>query len=580
MALAAVSAILASGLAACGGNDDDKSGGTGTGTGAATKFDEGSTAVVRPTDKKGGTLTFASSDDFDSTDPGVTYQAMGLNFVRLYSRSLLTYASKPGADGSTVVPDLADGLGEASSDAKTWTYKLKKGIKYEDGTEVKAKDVKYAIARTFDRTVNASGPSYFAQLLDAEGYKGPFKDKNLDNLKAIETPDDYTLVFKLKNPFAEFDYVAALPQSTPVPQAKDTGTEYAKHPMSTGPFMFQGNYERKKGGTLVPNPNWDAASDPNRKQLPAKITVTAGIKQEEIDARLIAGTLDVALEGTGVAADARAKIVADPKLKANADNPVAGFHWYFPINMKNVPNIDCRKAIIYAADRDAMWRAYGGEYGGEIASSINPPNISGRQPSTLYPAKIGYTGDVTKAKEALTACGKPTGFDTSLAFRSDRPKEKGAAEALAQSLKKVGINATLKGYPAGDYTTAQLGSPAFVKKENIGLGTYGWAADWPSGYGYLQPLTAGSAITDSGNPNPSELNDKEINDLWAKVVTITDKAEREKIYNQIDNRALELAAFLPNVYAKSLIYRPATVANVYFHTYYGMYDYANLGKVS
>jgi peptide/nickel transport system substrate-binding protein len=574
-ALTAGTVVLSLGLSACGGSDD----GEGDG-GSAAKFNAAENGIVNPSDKKGGVLRMGMSDDFDSTDPGDTYYAFGNNFVRLYSRTLMTYTSKPGADSNKPSPDLAEAPGVPSDGNKTWTYKLKKGLKYEDGTEIKAEHVKYAVARTYDRGVLSHGPAYFPQLLDAGDYKGPYKDKNLDNFKGIETPDDYTVVFKLKNPFPEFNELVTFSgQTAPVPPDKDKGAQYRLHPLSSGPYKWEGDYQPKKGGVLVRNENWDPSTDPNRKQLPDRIEITAGLEANEVDNRLLSGQLHVDLPGSGVQEAARQKILTDPKVKANADNVYAGFHWYVPINVKNIPNLECRKAIVYAADRDAMWRAYGGDVGGERSTSIQPPIIAGRQKGTdVYTSSApGYKGDVAKAKQALQACGKPNGFETIMVYRSDRPKEKATAEALEQSLAKVGIKLTLKGYPAGTYTGEQFGSPSFVKKEKVGLGTYGWAADWPTGYGYLQAVSDGKAIVPSGNSNPSELDDPEINKMWNDVVKIEDTAQREAIYNQIDQKIREQAAILPNVYAKSLLYRPSTLTNVYFHAGFGMYDYANLG---
>ncbi|MDL4777033.1 MULTISPECIES: ABC transporter substrate-binding protein [Thermomonosporaceae] len=565
---------LSLGLSACGGGDDEgEKGGTG-------KFDAASTAVVNPSDHKGGVLKMAQPDDFESLDPADIYYAYGLNFVRLFSRNLMTYAAKPGIAGAEMVPDLAEAKGVATDGGKTWTYKLKRGVKYEDGTEIKAKDIKYAVGRTFDRAVLHNGPSYFPQLLDAEGYKGAFKDKNLDNFKGVEVPDDYTVVFKLKAPFSEFDQVVGFSgQTAPVPADKDKGIRYGMHPVSSGPYKLEGDYQPKKGGTLVRNPNWDPATDPNRKQLPDKIEVQSGLKAEEIDSRVIAGTVHVDLPGTGVQAAARQEILTKPKLKGNADNPLAGFHWFIPINTKNIPNIECRKAIIYGADRSAMFRAYGGDVGGEMSTSIQPPNIPGREKGTDFYTKADktYTGDPAQAKASLAKCGKPDGFSTTMIYRSDRPKEKATAEALKQGLDKIGIKLELKGYPSGTYTNEQLGAPKFMDKEKIGLGTYGWAPDWNTGYGYLQPLTDEKAITPTGNVNVEDLRDPEINKKWNDVAGITDAAQRAKIYNEIDQSAREQATILPNVYAKSLLFRPSNLTNVYFHAGYGMYDYASLG---
>ena len=80
-------------------------------------------------------------------------------------------------------------------------------------------------------------------------------------------------MFHLAKPFADFNYVAAIPQSAPVPPANDTGANYQLHPWSTGPYKFQ-SYQLNKQLTLVPNTYWNPATDPNAKQLASKITLT------------------------------------------------------------------------------------------------------------------------------------------------------------------------------------------------------------------------------------------------------------------------------------------------------------------
>src|SRR5207249_8547653 len=130
-----------------------------------------------------------------------------------------------------LIPDLAESLGQASADAKTWTYKLKAGVKYEDGTAVTSKDVKYAVERSLDKDTFVNGPTYFNDFLDLQGYTSPYKDTSPDKLglKAVDTPDDQTVVFHLKTGFSGFDYFMMLPSSAPVPRAKDAGSKYKEH---------------------------------------------------------------------------------------------------------------------------------------------------------------------------------------------------------------------------------------------------------------------------------------------------------------------------------------------------------------
>jgi peptide/nickel transport system substrate-binding protein len=206
----------------------------------------------------------------------------------------------PGAASQQLVGDLAEGLGVPTDGGKTWTYKLRSGVKYEDGSTVTSKDVKYAVLRSTDKETFPNGPAYFEQFLNLPaGYKGPYKSKGMNTDSAITTPDDQTIVFHLKIPFGGFDYMAQLSQTAPVPEAKDTGAKYKEHVISSGPYMFATN-EIGKHFTLKRNPNWDQATDPNRKALPDGYDVTLNVNADDIDNRLISGDLQVDVAGTGV----------------------------------------------------------------------------------------------------------------------------------------------------------------------------------------------------------------------------------------------------------------------------------------
>src|SRR5579875_3637841 len=248
--LAGVAACAALALAACGSSG-------GTGSSSSVKFNEAVTSVVNSSSHKGGTIYFGNSSAPDSTDPGNTYYAYMWNFVRLYTMPLMTYKSCPGSCGLQVVPDLATAPGTVGDNGLTWTYHIQPDVRFEDGTTVTTADVKYAVERTFDRGLFPLGPAYFPALLggNAATYPGPYTDrsKNLMGLTAIGTPNPTTIVFHLAKPFADFDYVAAIPQTAPVPPGKDTGANYQLHPMSTGPYKFQ-SYQLNKQLTLVPNP--------------------------------------------------------------------------------------------------------------------------------------------------------------------------------------------------------------------------------------------------------------------------------------------------------------------------------------
>ncbi len=578
--LAAVSAAMAFAIAACGGS----SGGSGSGGGSSSSaaYNTGVTKAVNPSSQKGGTITYAESSVPDSFDPGNTYYAWVLNFNRLYATPLVTYKSCPGTCGDQIVPGLATSLGQVSDNGLTWTYHLKQGVTYQDGTPVTSADVKYAVERTFDRTVLPNGPSYYSVLLKGgSSYPGPYKDKSAGGLSSIVTPDKNTIVFHLAQPYPDFNYVVAFSNTAPVPQAKDTGSNYQLHVQSTGPYMFQ-SYSLNKQATLVRNPKWNPSWDTQAKQLPSKIVIDLNVNANDLDNRLLAGDIQVDAQGTGVQAAARAKVLASNSLKQQADDPLAGFLWFVYISTQVAPlnNLNCREAVEYAANKTELQTAYGGPVaGGAIASTTLIPDQVGYKKFDLYNATTQPSGDLTKAKAALKACGQPNGFTTGMAYRSDRPKEVQAAQALQSSLGRVGIKLQLHGYPSGSYYSDFAGVPKYVHSHDLGLNIGGWAADWPNGNGMLDELVNGNTIVPAGNTNISELNDPVINKLFTQSNTATGSA-RDAIWGQVDQQVMKDAAILPEVYAKSLIYRGPDLTNVYVQPQWGMYNYAVLGTTS
>jgi peptide/nickel transport system substrate-binding protein len=572
-------AAIALALSACGGGGGGGAGGGETSAASEPAFNAALENVFNPSDAKGGTVTIANPGDWDTLDPGETYYAFSWDFARLYGRSLTMFKPVPGAAGNELVPDLAEELGTSSDDAKTWTYKIRKGVKYEDGTEVKAADVKYAVLRSTDKETFPNGPAYWEQFLNLpEGYKGPYKTPDMDTNSAIETPDDYTIVFHLKQPFGGFDYFAQMPQTFPVPQAKDTGAKYREHVISTGPYMFETN-EPGKSFTLVRNANWDPDTDPNRQALPDSYEVSLNVNADDIDNRIISGDLQIDVAGTGVQPAALSRVIGDPNLKARADNPISPRLWYVSIDPQVPPldNIDCRKAIEYAADRKGYQTAYGGELaGGDLATTILPPMIPGYQEFDLYPVD-DPTGDPAKAKEALAACGQPDGFATNYAYRAERPKEKALGESLQQALAGVGIELTLKSYPQGDYFAQYAGNPPFARKNSLGLSANGWAADWPDGFGFLSQIVDSRVIRETGGSSNISVRIPEVDKMLDEAVAETDKAAREKLWGEIDKRVMEEAVILPGVYSKSLLVRGEGLTNVFVSQAYGMYDYLSLG---
>ena len=539
------------------------------------------TAVVNPSDHSGGTLTLAAASLPDSFDPGNTYQPWVWDFSQLYATPLVTYRACPGSCGLQLVPGLATGLGQVSADGLTWTYHLKRGVKFEDGTAVTAQDVKYAVERGYDKSVLPSGTYYLQNLLTDAGYQGPYKDraKNLMGLSSVTTPDAYTIQFHLQSPFPDFDHIMALPATAPVPPDKDSGAQYQQHPLSTGPYMFQAVTAKQL--TLVPNPRWQSSDNTQVKQLPSKIVMHLNVGSAAVDQQLLSGATDLDAGGSGVQDATRVRVLASAALKANADNPLTGTVQFAYLNTQVSPlnNVACRRAVEYAADKTAVQAAYGGPVrGGPIASTVLPPVLPGYQKSDQYEATTMPSGDIAAAKRELTACGQPNGFTTGLAYENDQPAEVAVAQALRTSLARAGIQVKLSGYSSDSYYSTDAGVPAFVHAHDLGIDLGVWTADWPDGYGFLDTLTDGNTISSSYNDNIEELNDPAVNGMFVHADRSPESAPaRTAIWGQIDRQVMSDAAIMPEVYGAALLYRNPALTNVYVDARYGTYDYAVLG---
>jgi peptide/nickel transport system substrate-binding protein len=578
--LAAVGVSAALVLAACGGGGGASSQQGSSNQSAQAAFNAASTSVVNPSDKKGGTLKFANPGDWDTLDPGETYYAWSWNFARLYGRSLMMFKSAPGPEGNQLVPDLAEAAGQASDGGKTWTYKLRQGVKFDDGSEVTAADVKYAVLRSIDKATFPNGPAYWEGVLDLpSGYKGPYKSPNMNTDSAIETPDKSTIVFHTKQPFAAFDYLAQQPDTMPVPKAKDTGAKYRNSIVSTGPYKFA-DLQPGKGFNLVRNDQWDPATDPNRKALPDRIEVSLNVNADDIDNRLISGDLDVDVAALGVQPAAQSRVLQDPTLKENADNPLSARLWYTSIIPTVAPldNIECRKAIMYGMDQTGFQTAFGGPFaGGDLATTVLPPNIPGYQKFDLYPNGPDHKGDLDAAKKALEACGQPNGFETNIGYRAERPKEKATAEAFQQALGRIGIKLTLKPYPQGDYFAQYCGNPPYVVKNKLGLCQNGWAADWPDGFGFLSQIVDSRVIRDTGGSSNMSVRIPEVDQMLDKALTELNTEKRNQDWGAIDKRVMEEAVIYPGVYSKSLLVRSKNATNIMVTDAFGEYDYLGMG---
>ncbi|MEV0488187.1 ABC transporter substrate-binding protein [Streptomyces sp. NPDC050508] len=528
VAVASVSLAVAAGAAACGPKDNDANGSSGDST-----------------PHKGGTLTVLNSNPQEDFDPARLYTSGGGNVPSLVFRTLTTRNRENGAAGAKVVPDLATDTGRPNKDATVWTYTLKKGLKYEDGTAITSADIKYGIERSFAPELSGGAPYLRDWLVGAADYQGPYKDKK--GLSAIETPDSRTIVFHLNKPEGEFPYLATQTQFTPVPKGKDTGTKYEEHPVSSGPYKVVSNQNDGETLVLERNKYWSTATDAERKAYPDKIDVKSGLDSSVINQRLSSSQgADAAAvtTDTNLGPAELAKVTGDKELAARVGTGHFGYTNYIAFNPTVAPfnNVKVRQAISYAIDRSSVVNAAGGSSLAEAATTFLPNQKSfGYDPYDLFPA--GASGNAAKAKALLKEAGYPKGITVTLTHSNDKDFETSPeiATAIQDALKKAGITVKLQGLEINDYK-----DKIHSVKTEPGFFLAHWGADWPSGGPFLAPIFDGRQIVkDGANFNSGLLNDKSVNAEIDAINKLTDLDAAAKRWGALDKKIGEQALTVP-----------------------------------
>ncbi|MEU7298337.1 ABC transporter substrate-binding protein [Streptomyces exfoliatus] len=527
-------------------------------------------AVLGGTPQKGGTLTILSNQDFTHLDPARNWVMGDMDFgTRLLYRTLLTYKAEPGAKGGELTTDLAEDLGVSSNGAKTWTFTLKPGLKYEDGTPITAQDVKYNVERSFSPDL-PGGPDYAARyLVGAEGYQGPAQGKHLDSVK---TPDDRTIVFELRKPFAEFPYATVLPTFAPVPKSQDKGPQYDNRPFSSGPYKIE-SYARDKQLVLVRNTHWNASTDTVRKAYPDRIVVTMGLKANQIDDRLItaAGADASAVSWDKLRPESTPKVLTKPDVKARLLAESTNCTEMLQMHTGRAPfdDVRVRRAVQYALDREAVLTASGGPALNDPATALMPGSLfsGGKQPDTL---KIPLTGDVEKAKQLLKEAGK-TSLTTSITVSNG---DKAVGEAIQQSLGRAGIKVTIETVdPSAFYDT--IGDT----KNRTDLAYTGWCPDFPSGSTFLPFVFDGRYIKEKGNSgNHSLFRDDATMKRMDEIAAMTDAEQANKAWQELDAQILAKAPTAPAVVERRPLLIGTNIAGAFGHTSFGgQIDFATVG---
>jgi peptide/nickel transport system substrate-binding protein len=545
LAAASVGAIaLAMVVTGCGGSNTGGGKNKDTGTTLESAISMNPKDSLGPAKRpdgavKGGNLTVLMVDDFNHLDPAQSYVNIQQVAMGLVYRTLTVFKEgkdSSGAVKSTLVGDLAETPGvDVNKDCKTWKFTLKKGIKYEDGTEVKAADVAYGIARSFSPDL-PDGPTYIQQWLAGDSnfnatYKGPYNG-GAEVPPNLQVNGDYELVFNFNAPHCDMPYAASMPTTAAVPKAKDTKTNYDRRPFSSGPYKIK-EYKKDVSLVLERNPNWDPNTDAVHTADPDTFTFSIGNEADAIANRLIAdsGADQQAITWTNVVSELVPK-TQDPAVQQRVLSGPTQFVWRYDINTQRVTDLNVRKAIAMAVDKEALLKPIGGSTAGTPTNEQLSPTVAGFKKFDVF--GVPDTGDPAKAKELLG--GKTVSLVLGHANSARRTAQAVAAKAF---FEKAGFKITLAPIDAANYYTE-------IGKKNNKFDIYfaGWGADWPSGSTVLPVLFGGDQIHPEGNYNTSYANFPDLNNEIARISKLP-AAEATGEWAKLDEKIMR--EFVPSV---------------------------------
>ena len=517
-------------LAACGGG----SGSGGTESGGT--FEEGGNAGAGKDETlegplevpegatEGGTLTVLTNQVPSTLDPTQAYYTDSTAILSgLVTRALTQYTY---VDGKMVlVPDMAEGLGKPNEDNTEWTFTLKEGLKYEDGSEVKPEDVAYAIKRSFAIEELPDGPTYQTTFfLNGDKYKGPFQDGG-DYAGVVVDGQDITI--KMARPFTDMDYYASFPAFTAIPEAKDDPANYGQHPIATGPYKFA-DYKPGSSLTLVKNENWDPATDPGRIQAVDGWEFKFGEDSAKLENVIINdnGSAQTTLTYDNVTPAGYRSIQEDKDRLVEGTSPCT-FMWF--MDMTKITNKDVRLALGYAFPYESYWKGIGEVQGvtREPGTSILPPGTAGRVEYDVLGID-GVNTDTAKAKGMLQKAGE-MGYEIKFLFQTDDPLSVAGKDQIVKGLEAAGFKAT----PIAS-TSDTIRTDRTDYKSPINVRDSGWCSDWPSGGSWFPAQWAGDLVGLEGMPNPANFKEADADAKQKEILDTMTPDEAAAAWGEFD----------------------------------------------
>ncbi|MBW9211660.1 hypothetical protein KV100_18590 [Mumia sp. zg.B21] len=514
--------------------------------GSATAPDAAAPAAEVPGATRGGLLTVLSSTVPESLDPARSsfVDTRGI-LSGLLTRSLTQLRRNPVTGRMELVPDLATDLGVANDDRTAWTFTLRSGVRFENGTAVTAQDVAYGLQRAFAADVLPGAPSYLrAFFRDGDRYQGPYASAAELRRRPGYARGWYagaafrgvevrgrTITFRLRRPVAEMPYVVALPQFSPVPRAADARpAAYGDRLVSTGPYRVA---SLRRGTTLVlvRNAQWDPATDPGRHQYADGWTFLWGQAPDRIDELLLENDGDaqraLSYDSLGpeglVAMRERA-----PSRVAVAASPCT-YLWH--VDTRRIPDLRVRRALGWAYPYEAAWRA-GRETVGATrlpGTTILPPGTTGHRSYDPL-GNGGRRTDVAEARRLLTRADA-LGSRVRWYYASDVPEKVAVKDVVVTSLRRAGFDPRPIATTADRLRTVQLdpdGPHDVVDAARC--------SDWPTGSSWFPAQWETAPVGGPGRPNPSMLTEPGVQREIDRILGTLTAAAAARAWGALDER--------------------------------------------
>jgi peptide/nickel transport system substrate-binding protein len=477
---------------------------------------------------EGGTLKATFGSFPDSLDPGLAYTGEGSTAVYSVYIPLLTYAHASGSAGSKVVPGLAEAMPKIGDGGRTYTLTLRKGLKYSDGTPVRASDFAASIERLFK--LNSPGSPFYTDIVGAEAFA---KSKH-GGIPGIETDDGSgRIVIHLVKPRGTFSNELALPFAAPVPADTPAEDLTADPPPATGPYEITGA-QSGRGWDYRRNPQWAGNNEKLLPQIPS-----GHVDRIEVDVLRNPATQVNDIEsgrydwmGNPPPADRYAEVKSKYEGSQFKVEPTISTYFFW-MNTRQAPfdDVKVRQAVNYAVDSRALERIYAGQIAG--THQILPPGMPGYEQFDLYPHDLGT------ARE-LVAAAKPSDREITVWTDNESPNDE-AGEYLEGVLKELGFETTLKIVNADNY----FGLIGNESTPNLDIGFANWFEDYPHPNDFFGPLLSSESIAATGATNLARIDDPQLSAEIDRLAEgpLTPQVESE--YAALDRKFMEQAPWVP-----------------------------------